>query len=202
MGHRPNVDGVGMALSGDKTTTGAQCLSSVPLSQVNIYGFGVIRRLDKTTPCQKCGKQGVINDAAAEKRSFMWLNAVVDRCVVSCGCPPGTNRVIASLGQWRGRGPSLAQQAMEKRQAMLGAEQAVQEAKVKRLAEVRECRRVFAKSCLRGDGCNDAGEAQEPQTNVGEMCFFRAQPVTDPATDEEVPQHAHSAKKTGRHIEA
>ncbi|HGF6044834.1 MULTISPECIES: S-type pyocin domain-containing protein [Enterobacter] len=51
---------------------------------------------------------------------------------------------------------------------------------------------VFAKSVLRGTGNTDAGTADEPQTNIGEMSFFQSrpsQPAPEPA------QHAQAAKK-------
>ncbi|WP_235801449.1 S-type pyocin domain-containing protein, partial [Yersinia pekkanenii] len=54
---------------------------------------------------------------------------------------------------------------------------------------------MFAKSCLRGDGCNDAGEAREPHTNFAEMGLFRVTPAVSPVTNSDVPQRAQTAKK-------
>ena len=65
----------------------------------------------------------------------------------------------------------------------------------KHLAEERDHNRVFAKSCLRGEGCNDAGEEQEPHTNFASMAFYQAVPPADPASDNEVVQHAQTAKR-------
>ncbi len=62
-------------------------------------------------------------------------------------------------------------------------------------ADQREHRHVFAKSCLRGEGCHDAGEQPEPHTNFAERAFYQALPATDPASDTDVPQHAQTAKK-------
>ncbi|UYX07840.1 S-type pyocin domain-containing protein [Pectobacterium cacticida] len=58
---------------------------------------------------------------------------------------------------------------------------------------------VFAKSCLRGAGCTDAGKEEEPQGNIGEMSFYVAEPVGEsevPADKQgEVKQYAQAAKK-------
>lgn len=58
---------------------------------------------------------------------------------------------------------------------------------------------VFAKSCMRGAGCTDAGTEEEPQGNFSSMSFYQAQPAKPaeptPATDNEPVQRAQSAKK-------
>lgn len=58
---------------------------------------------------------------------------------------------------------------------------------------------VFAKSCLRGAGCTDAGKEEEPQGNIGDMSFYVAEPVGKPITPDdkpgEVKQYAQAAKK-------
>lgn len=196
MGYRPNIDGRGMALSCDKTTTGARLITSIPINRVNIMGFGVIRLGDNTTPCPKCGKVGKVIESAKEyRRSFMGVQVAVDRCEVMCDCPRGSNRIIAPLGQWMGNSPSPEQIAQEKHAAMLLIRKAEQEAEEKRLAEERDRNRVFAKSCLRGDGCNDAGEEREPHTNFAPMAFYQAVPPADPVSDNEVVQHAQTARR-------
>lgn len=196
MGYRPDIDGLGQALSCDKTTTGARLITSLPLNQVSIFGFGVIRLGDKTTPCPKCGKVGkVVESAKQYQRSFMGVQVAVDRCEVTCDCPRGSNRIIAPLGQWLGSEPSPVQIAQEKHAAMLLVRKAEKEAEQKRLAEERDSNRVFAKSCLRGEGCNDAGEEREPHTNFASMAFYQAIPPADPASDNDAPQHAQTARK-------
>jgi pyocin large subunit-like protein/uncharacterized Zn-binding protein involved in type VI secretion len=185
MAYRPNIDGLGQALSCDKTTTGARLISSIPLSQVNILGFAVIRLGDQTTPCPKCGKAGRVAESARKTRSYMGINAAVDGCMVICSCPPGSNRIIAPLG-WLGAGPSPEKVAREKQAALLVEQKAAEE---KQLAETRERNRVFAKSCERGEGCTDAGEAQEPHTNFAPVGYFRAVPLPEPE------QHAQAAKR-------
>ncbi|MGC0864388.1 S-type pyocin domain-containing protein [Pantoea agglomerans] len=191
-GYRTDCYGRGLALHGDKTTTGATILSTQP--NCTEFGRAVVRVGDRTTRCPKCGQSGVIVDGESHS---IWhgVAAAVDRSVVRCGCPPGSNRIIAPKGQWLGSGPSPEQIAQEKHVAMLAALKAEQEAAAQRRAEERERNRVFAKSCLRGDGCNDAGEQSEPHTNFSDMCFFRALPPADAVTDTDAPQHAQTAKK-------
>jgi uncharacterized Zn-binding protein involved in type VI secretion len=191
-GYRTDCYGRGLALHGDKTTTGATILSTLP--NCTEYGRAVVRVGDRTTLCPKCSQSGVIVDG--EPRStWHGASAAVDRSIVRCGCPPGTNKVIAPAGQWLGSGPSPEQIAQEKQVAMLAARQVEREAEAQQRAEERDRNRVFAKSCLRGDGCNDAGAAREPHTNFAEMGIFRVAPVASPVTDSDVPQHAQTAKK-------
>ena len=60
---------------------------------------------------------------------------------------------------------------------------------------------VFAKSCLRGAGCTDAGTEDEPQVNVGEMSVYFSEPATHKdipsEQQDDVKQHAQAAKKKG-----
>lgn len=194
MGYRPDIHGRGKALSCDRTTTGAKLISSIPLNRYSVHGFAVIRQGDKTTPCPKCGQPGVVVEGEP-CWSIMTVPVAVDRCEVRCACPPGSNRIIAPVGQWLGPGPSPQEKALEKEAVMLAERKAAQKVEEKRLAEERERNRVFAKSSLRGAGCNNAGDQREPQSNFAAMGFFRALPAEDPATDADVSQHAQTAKK-------
>src|SRR5471030_3405803 len=68
-------------------------------------GLGALRIGDKTTACPKCGKPGVIT----EGHSWVILDglaAAVDGAEIMCGCPPGTNRLVAPAGQWMGSKPA------------------------------------------------------------------------------------------------
>ncbi|EOC9242183.1 S-type pyocin domain-containing protein [Enterobacter cloacae] len=189
MGYRTDNYGRGQALENDKTTTGARCIASITDSTE--FGRRILRVGDKTTPCPRCGKRGVI--VSGEPRvSFHGVPVAVHGSEVHCGCPSGSNRVIAPAGQWLGRGRDPVDVAREQHAAKLVAEKEVEE---KRREEERERNRVFAKSCLRGDGCNDAGDQREPHTNFADMAFFLAMPANDPATDSDTPQHAQTAKK-------
>lgn len=91
---RGAVNGIGQGLHGDLTTTGAVCISSLPNAAQG--GRGVLRLGDKTTPCKKCGKAGIIVDSLP---AMKWdgIPTVLDGARVHCGCPPGTNRLIAPL---------------------------------------------------------------------------------------------------------
>ncbi|HCR1072813.1 TPA: S-type pyocin domain-containing protein [Enterobacter cloacae] len=189
MGNRSDCYGRGTALEGDKTTTGAVCIAS--MSSDTEHGRRVMRVGDKTTRCPKCGKPGVV--VSGEPRDTnMGKIAAVDGSEVRCGCQSGTNRIIAPAGQWVGPGedPSVVASAL-----LFAERKAAQEAEEKRRTVERERNRVFAKSCLRGEGCNDAGTQQEPHTNFADMGLFKAVPVNDAATDPDAPQHAQTAKK-------
>ena len=191
MGNRPNILGRGQALSGDSTTTGAKLIPS--LSVGSILGRRPIVLGDETTPCPVCGKSGKVVEGEPRKRIHQ-RPVAVDQCLVLCGCPPGTNRIIAPPG-WIGPGESPSQKAQKHHAAMVVARQAEKEAEEKRRAEERDRNRVFAKSCLRGEGCNDAGEAPEPHTNFAKMAFYRAVPPENPASDNDIPQHAQTARR-------
>lgn len=104
-GMRPNVLGRGMALFGDQTTTGAKLIPS--LSCGNILGRRPIVLGDKTTACPKCGKEGKVVEGESH-RTIHQIPVAVDRGVVLCGCPSGSNRIIAPLG-WIGPGESPSQ---------------------------------------------------------------------------------------------
>jgi pyocin large subunit-like protein/uncharacterized Zn-binding protein involved in type VI secretion len=189
MGYRTDNYGRGQALENDKTTSGARCIASITDSTE--FGRRILRVGDKTTPCPKCGIQGVIV-SGEERVTFHGVPAAVHGSIVHCDCPPGSNWVIAPAGQWLGRGRDPLDIAREEHAAKLAAEK---EAEEKRREEERERNRVFAKSCLRGEGCNDAGDQREPHTNFADMAFFQAMPAGDPTTDSVAPQHAQTARK-------
>ncbi|QMI05587.1 S-type pyocin domain-containing protein [Citrobacter sp. RHB25-C09] len=189
MGHRSDCYGRGTALEGDKTTTGAECIAS--MSNDTEHGRRVVRVGDKTTPCPKCGEVGVIVSGEPRDTNDGKI-AAVDGSIVRCACPSGSNWIIAPAGQWVGRGPDPSITALA---ALVAERKAAEEERTKQLAEERDRNRVFAKSCLRGEGCNDAGVDQEPHTNFAAMAFYQAVPPADPASDNDVVQHAQTAKK-------
>lgn len=188
MGYRTDNYGRGQAFENDKTTTGARCIASIDDSE---FDRRIVRVGDMTTPCPKCGEPGRIINGES-RVEFFGKAVAMDGSEVRCGCPPGTNRVIAPAGQWMGRGRDPVEVAREEHAARAVAER---EAEEKRLADEREQNRVFAKSCLRGEGCNDAGDAQEPHTHFGVMAFYQAVPPADPASESDVPQHAQTGRK-------
>lgn len=184
-GYRTDCYGRGLALHGDKTTTGATLLSTLP--NCTEFGRAVVRVGDKTTICPKCGQSGTIVNG--EPRStWHGASAAVDRSTVRCGCPAGTNKVIAPAGQWLGRGPSPEQQAAA-RQAAKAAAVAAERAEQEAVEQAKRSMPVFAKSRARGNGNTEAGKAPETHENFATMGYFRAVPLPEPE------QHAQSAKR-------
>ncbi|MDR2265779.1 MAG: PAAR domain-containing protein [Enterobacter asburiae] len=85
------VHGKNVGLHGDKTSTGSECIATRT-------GFTVMGRLklyigDKTTPCPKCGKVGII--VTGDHRQTNGVAVAVDGAEIHCGCPQGTNFLIA-----------------------------------------------------------------------------------------------------------
>lgn len=91
---RASVRGAGQGLHGGLTTTGAVCISSLP--NANQGGKGVLRLGDKTTPCPRCGKVGVLVESLPSMQ-WMGIATVLDGAKVHCDCPDGSNRLIAPL---------------------------------------------------------------------------------------------------------
>lgn len=92
---RVNIEGKGQALDGDITTTGARCIASNP--GYSSDGHQVLRKGDATSECPGCGQVGTVVEG------IPWFTSggrevCVDGALVACGCPPGSNRVIAPLG--------------------------------------------------------------------------------------------------------
>jgi len=65
---------------------------------------------------------------------------------------------------------------------------------------------VFAKSCLRGAECTDAGTEDEPQANFAAMSFYQSLPASPPpsstAASSEPEQHAQVAKTSSVQADA
>lgn len=93
---RPDIYGRGQALHGDKTTSGATLISTLELDATSDRR-GIVRRGDHTTTCPRCGKEGVVVEGDPRN---VWMGelAALDDHIVSCGCPYGSNRIIAPLG--------------------------------------------------------------------------------------------------------
>ena len=94
MGRRMSVMGRGIGLDRDLTTTGAICLSSLP--QASHSGRGLLRQGDVTTPCPKCGKVGTLLEGE-RRMSFRGVLVALDGMLVHCGCPIGSNRLVAPV---------------------------------------------------------------------------------------------------------
>jgi len=85
------VHGKNVGLHGDKTSTGAQCIAARP--GMTVMGKWKLYIGDKTTPCPKCGKVGVI--VSGDPRCSNSAAVAVDGAEIHCGCPLGTNFLIA-----------------------------------------------------------------------------------------------------------
>nr|WP_314873798.1 PAAR domain-containing protein [uncultured Pseudomonas sp.] len=92
---RITINGKRQALEGDKTTTGSICIASDPTYWAE--SRQALRLGDVTTECPICKKPGVIAEGVP---SFVIKQrpAVIDGALVECGCPLGSNRVIAQQG--------------------------------------------------------------------------------------------------------
>jgi hypothetical protein len=58
----------------------------------------MVRRDDPTTVCPKCGRPGIVVEGES-KFKLLGKPIALDGHVVSCGCPPSSNRIIAPLGE-------------------------------------------------------------------------------------------------------
>ncbi|ANI85323.2 PAAR domain-containing protein [Kosakonia oryzae] len=97
---RDVIDGMGQGHHGDKTTTGATCYSS--LQGTFWYGAPApLRKGDRTSVCPACGKNGLIGEGSM-RRQFATVPVALDGAIILCGCPYGTNRLIAPLATWFG----------------------------------------------------------------------------------------------------
>lgn len=86
-----SVHGKNVGLHGDKTSSGAQCIAARP--GMSVMGLLKLYIGDKTTPCPKCGEVGVIVDG--DHRCSNSAAVAVDGAEIRCGCPQGSNFLIA-----------------------------------------------------------------------------------------------------------
>ncbi|MFK3775693.1 PAAR domain-containing protein [Pseudomonas sp. NPDC089406] len=92
---RVEIAGVGQALDGDATTTGAVCIASEGTRRGD--GRAVLRMGDSTTECPRCKQVGTVAEGIAWFIS-QGREVAFDGALVACGCPLGSNRVVAPLG--------------------------------------------------------------------------------------------------------
>ena len=184
--NRMSVHGKGQGLHGDRTTTGAMCITSLPNASEN--NRGVLRIDDVTTACPKCGKVGRIISGDA-RATYNGRATAVDGALVLCGCPSGSNRLIAPLGRLASERSSSAEQpptSMAQHSAQVAKKPEVETM----TAGQDKCSTpVFAKSRERGDGNTEAGTEPETHENFALMGYFRSVPLSEPE------QHAQSAKR-------
>ncbi|WP_460415677.1 PAAR domain-containing protein [Pseudomonas sp. microsymbiont 2] len=93
--YRVSLEGKGQAVDGDVTTTGAICIASG--EGYICDGRKVLRVGDSTTECPLCCQPGVVVEGY-----LGWISdgqpLAMDGSLVACGCPNGSNRVVAPLG--------------------------------------------------------------------------------------------------------
>ncbi|EEP9809150.1 S-type pyocin domain-containing protein [Salmonella enterica] len=170
-----------LAKLGDKTTSGGQIVSAT--SDCSDNGVSLVVTGDMAL-CPKC--KGAFQIMGTDVHwSSMGKSHVATGDRVLCHCP--NNQVIGNTTysvEDLPKNPPVTQV----RQSSAPPTPPVQQVPVKQPPSP-----VFAKSSLRGTGCTDAGEQQEPHTNFAEMGIFQARPPA--ATDDEVPQHTQTAKK-------
>ncbi len=164
---------------GDKTTSGGEVISasSTIIEERHIALNGDMAWCPKET----CNGPFQINGTA--------YHFVEDRACVATGdqvlCNCKSNQVLGSTTFWVEDSPGDLFEEHRKR----AAEWPV--TKMAASAAVMTAIPVFAKSVLRGTGNTDAGTADEPQDNVGEMSFYQSG-LSQPAPEPE--QHAQAAK--------
>ncbi|GAA0342600.1 PAAR domain-containing protein [Morganella psychrotolerans] len=107
-GLRPIIMGKEMALNGDKTTTGATCIATI--ETVSCFNKKALRVGDPTTKCPECGQAGVVVSGQQGFLNHGKLQAVHDS-IVECGCPDGTNKVIAYSDPENAQSSSLTTQS-------------------------------------------------------------------------------------------
>ena len=177
---------------GDATTCGGKILTGD--ETLSWYGVAGALEGDLIT----CGKHpgtykilGGTSDTWDEGRRFAGTLDSFSSC-------PCRARFIQSIPDGYIRDDTPEERAEKERLSALIRQKEMeknQEEAAKVLAEERDRNRVFAKSCLREDGCNNAGTEPEPHTNFPRMAFYQALPTEDPSDENDVPQHAQAAKK-------
>ena len=107
---RVSLEGLGQALDGDVTTTGAICIATGEgyLDE----GRRVLRMGDPTTPCPLCGIEGKVVEGVGHFISD-GQPVAMDGALVDCGCPEGSNRVIAPLGDMPPPWPVASRSSLE-----------------------------------------------------------------------------------------
>lgn len=92
MSMRISILGRYQGLDSDETTTGAICIAGQ--SRGRVHGRNWLLQGDKTTPCPRCGQPGTLVEGEPRWKQD-GIPTVLDGALVECGCPTGSNRVIA-----------------------------------------------------------------------------------------------------------
>lgn len=159
---RDVIDDIGQGHDGDKTTTGATCYSSLQYTYWN-GSPAPLRKGDKTGICPACGKTGSISEGSP-RCHFQSIPVALDRALIACGCPRGTNRLIARAGDWLGPGnpphPYEPMHVVLARMSDQRTEEPVQQAQAaKKKREVTLTIGVFFDGT--GNNANNSGDRQD-----------------------------------------
>lgn len=162
---------------GDKTTSGGEVISA---SSTIIEGRNIALNGDMAwCPKETCNGPFQINGSAYYFAEDKPCVATGDRVLCNCN----NNQVLGSTTIWVEDSTSDPFEEHRKRAAEWPINKIAAAAVIAAIP-------VFAKSVLRGTGNINAGESEEPQSNIGEMSFYQSQP-----TQPEPEQHAQAAKK-------
>lgn len=134
---------------------------------------------DKAT-CPKCGKVGTIIEGLP---SFIIHGkpAALDGYIIACGCPAKSNRIIAANSRLFADDTRGSSRASSSASHSFSAEEPQADAASPsspmanslNSSETMGVIPVFAKSCLRGSGCTDAGSDTESVSNFGKVGFYQ-----------------------------
>ncbi|WP_145515813.1 S-type pyocin domain-containing protein [Yersinia aleksiciae] len=179
-----------LACLGDKTTHGE--IRSA--SSTWFEGLKAVAQSGDLAWCEVCkGTFQIIGTVSdwSENQPFV---ATGDR--VMCRCP---NHVVIGMAR------QVVDPIVERQPQRVAAKSAIPSAPIVKTTSVVTPVPpipVFAKSCLRGDGCTDAGTSGEPHNNFGQMGFYQAIPPSatssdniNPANNNAVEQRAQAAKR-------
>ncbi|CAM8204540.1 S-type pyocin domain-containing protein [Enterobacter asburiae] len=171
-----------LARLGDKTTSGGYIATATS----TIIEERKIALLGDTAYCPKDTCKGFfeINGTAYHFAENHPCVATGDQ--VLCNCK--NNQVLGSTTIWAEDASENPFEEHQKRAAEWPINKAIA------AAAALSALPVFAKSCLRGDGCTDAGTDQESVDNFGHAGYYRATPQAEQPKEEPV-QHAQAAKK-------
>lgn len=161
-----------VAVVGDKTTTGGTIITGCETYRCDgkpVACFG-----DKTT-CPICKKIGTIIQGLSTWNVY-GKNVALDGYLIACGCPSGRNRIIAFNSRMFAEDtihsvPSVKGSITPSSDQTVTPQQFTEQ-------NTNNITPVFAKSCLRGRGCTDAGTTPESSDNFGDMSFYQAAAFT------------------------
>lgn len=171
-----------LARLGDKTTSGGYIATATS----TIIEERKIALLGDTAYCPQDTCKGFFEINGTAHHFLEGKDCVATGDQVLCNCK--MNQVLGSTTIWAEDAPENPFEEHQKR----AAEWPINKAIV--AAAALSALPVYAKSCLRGDGCTDAGTDQESVDNFGHGGYYCATPQAEQPQEEPV-QHAQAAKK-------